>query len=125
MRSHMFKPADVRRRIISVDPIDEYKAGISRKPCGLNNLIENIPSLNARRHRAGSGIYKIIRDIALNRFHKSIANSDRDIEISQFSVLSLEPDKLQDIGVVHMQDAHVCAPSSASLLYDIRRSVVN
>ncbi len=103
-------------------PVYEYHTRITPSPSIGRHHDHQIPGVHLTADVPSSRIDKLYRFVELAAMHELIGYRHRDVEVLQASVL-LACYELRYVWMVHNQDSHVGAPSSAPLLYDLGRSI--
>ena len=111
-----FDGAELWGRIVSVDAIKEDNPGISALPCLFNQQIENIAGTQAAAFLPSDRIDKSVILIFFNSLHEGFRDSHRKIEVVELPIFFFGTDEVQNIRMVHTQDAHIGATSGTSLL---------
>src|SRR3972149_3684896 len=112
-----------QERIMTVNGIKIDKTRISGLPRQSDGLIKNLAGSHRLHHVSAARIRKFPICIAINRAHKRIGGSDGDIEVCNASFLSLAGDELENVGMVGIEDSHVCAAMPLSEHHDLGRRI--
>ena len=68
-------------------------------------------------------ILEVVVRICLDRLHEIFRNGDRNVEIGDLPALLFAVDKLQDVRMIHLENAHIRAAARSSLFDGLRRGV--
>src|SRR4030042_6619249 len=102
----------LRGRIVLINPVDEDNSRIPILPGIINDLFKNLSGIERSNNLFRPGIPKEILSVLFYGLHKLIGRGHRDIEIVELVVSFFALDEIENIGVVHTEDAHIRAPSS-------------
>ena len=106
-----------------INTVDEYDTGITGFPCHVDNLVEKIPGLNGILYLSGTRIDQVEIGICFNRFHEFFGYGNRQIKVRQGSHIFFSGDELFYIGMVYIQNRHICAATCSSLFNYVGRRV--
>ena len=102
--------------VIPVQPVDEHDAGLAVAPGRVHDLVEHFPGVELAGHPAGVGLHQVVIFTLQGRLHKSFGDGHGNVKVVDLAVVAFAIDELQNIRVVHLQNAHVGAPPGAALL---------
>jgi hypothetical protein len=117
-------PAEVRDRIVAIGLVDEEHAGLARLPCTVHDRLEDLASVELTNDLPRARVHQVVRPARFDRLHEGVGDGHRDVEVRDLGGVVLAPDELEDIGVIHPENAHVGAAPRPALLHDFRRRVV-
>ena len=84
-------------------------------PSHLRNQIEHLPGPERLHHLLGAGVDQIVLPIVFDRLHERIGGSHGDVEVRQRHPVLLGGDEIENVRVIHREDAHVRAHAHAAL----------
>src|SRR5207244_3486219 len=119
-----FVAAEARDRVVVVGPIDEVDTGLARPPCAVHDLPEHLARHKLAHRPAGTRIDEVVARALFHRPHERVRDGHRDVEVRHLGEVVLAADELEDVGMVHPQDAHVRAAAGAALFHHVGRGVV-
>ena len=116
--------ADLRRRIgrARVDAVEEDHPRITRAPRRRDDPAEDLARRELAHHGAGVRVDEVVVLAALEGVHESGGRRHRDVEVGDAAV-QLALDELEDVGVIHLEDAHVGPPTRSALFHGLGRAV--
>jgi len=112
-----------RQGMRAVDRIQKDEAGITGGPGGLDDLVEDLACVQSVEDPATRRVAQCISLVALQGFHKGVADADRQIEITERTLRPFGVDEGEDIGVIDGQDAHIGSTPLATELDVLGRAV--
>ncbi|EKD22341.1 MAG: hypothetical protein ACD_87C00038G0003 [uncultured bacterium] len=111
-----FDGADVRRGVVTVQPIEKNDARLAVFPGMPDDQVEDLPGAHYSGCHLIPGIDQRIGFVALQRLHKGLGQTHRDIEVVQLLLVGLTADEIENIRMIHPQKTHVGASSRTTLL---------
>ena len=85
-------------------------------PCGIHNMVKQFARILPAHGHFGFGVNQIVLAVFFYRAHKFLGNAHGDIKVGDIGIHLFAIDKIQNIGMIHAQNAHVCAAARAALL---------
>ena len=114
--------AELRRRVVAVDAVDEDDAGVAGRPRHLDDEVVDLASVELARDLLGSRVDQVVGGAGLHGLHELLGERHRDVEVGEVAV-GLALDEVEDVRVVDAQNAHVGAAARAALLDRLGRLV--
>ena len=115
--------AQVGRRVVAVDTVDEDDAGVAVAPGVGDDLVEDVTGADGAHRFAVLWVDQRVLFVTFDGAHELLCHRDRDVEVGERAHVGLERDELFDIGVGDGEDAHVRAAPRPALLDRLRRGV--
>src|SRR4030095_4932671 len=111
-----FDLTQFRRRVITVNAVDEDHSGLTVMPRRLDDSIQHIGRVQLLDYSAGSRDDHDVRLAVLDPDHEFVGHCDGDVEGVQLEWIGFGGDKLFDIRMIDSKNGHVCAGSLATQL---------
>ena len=106
----------------AVHPVDEDEPGVPGAPGRVHDPVEDLARPEPARGLPGMGVNQVVLAVRYQGLHERVRGGHRDVEVRD-PPIQLALDELQDVRVVHLEDAHVGAPPGAPLLHRLGGSV--
>ena len=120
-----FDLALVRSGIVTVDAVQEDDARIAGLPGFFDQQVKDVAGAQAVHHLAGVGRAQIVVLVLFHGLHEGFGQAHGKIEVVEFALFFLGSDKIENVRMVHAQDAHVGAAPGAPLLDLLRGGIEN
>ena len=113
----------MRRRIITVQPVQKDDTRFPVLPGLGNDPVKNFSRIERSSHLSVSGVDQFVVLIIFHGLHKNFRQSDGYVEIVQLFLIGLAHDEVHDIRVVDPQDPHISTPACSPLLDGFRSDI--
>jgi len=107
---------------LRVDPVDEDQARIPCLPGRLHDALEDLPRPLPAGGLLGVRVHQVVLAVAGQGLHEGVHRGHGDVEVADPAV-QLALDEFQDVGVIHLEDAHVGAAARPALLHGLGGAV--
>ena len=114
--------AEVRDRVVVVRAIDVEHSRFARFPRAVHDLLEDVARVELAHHLARARVDQVVGLAGIERDHERIGDRHGDVEIRHLREVVLAVDEIQDVRMIHAQDAHIRAAPGAALLHDVGRA---
>ena len=86
-------------------------------------LLNTSPGIELPGRLLGAGVHKVVHLALQGRLHEGLGDPHRNIKVGDIGIVRFAVDKVQDVGMVYPQDAHVGASAGAALFDRLGRHI--
>src|SRR6185503_25476 len=119
-----FDLTKLRRRVISVYPIDKNYTGLAVAPGRVHDSIQHASCVQLPHDIARSRVDQGVPLAASDSIHELIGHCNRDVEGVQLEWICFGSDELLDVRMIDAQDRHICAGAFPAKLCYLGSKVV-
>ena len=109
--------------VVAVHAVQEHDAGFPVVPRHVHDEVKHLAGVLARHDGFIPRVDEVIFLVALHGFHKLLREAHGNVEVCDLGSILFALDKINDVRVIHAQDAHVCATARTALFDGLSRRV--